>query len=554
MVFLPPLFLAAALQADAARGERGMVATGHPLATEAAVNVLKRGGNAIDAAVAAGLTLGVVDGHNSGIGGGCIMMIRLANGRVVVLDGREMAPLSATRDLFIRGATVDLNASQMGPLAVAVPGALLTYNFAAGNFGRLPLRDPLVRAAALAEGGFAIDAAYSERLTENASFLIQNPDAHALFFHQDGTPLRPGETLRQPDLARTYRGIAQQGISYFYTGPFAISTTRWMAENGGILNEVDLAAYVVGIREPVASTYRGRAIAGFPPPSSGGVAVAEILNILENFDLKKMGPDSADFIHVVAEAMKLAFADRAFWLGDPLYTRVPRGLAIKPYAAQLAKRIRMDQAAPVPQHGVPPAAQENYFGRHTTHFSTADAAGNWVACTATINTSFGAKVIAPGTGVLLNNEMDDFVALPGVPNYFGLIGGEANTVAGGKRPLTSMSPTLVMANGQPILAVGAAGGPTIISQVVLTIIYMVDFGMDLETALTQARFHHQWRPDELRIEAKISDAVQEELAKRGHRLVPVNAIGAAHAVGRPASGQGFIGVSEPRGYGKAEGW
>lgn len=552
--FLLPLTFAARLQADAARGERGMVATGHPLATEAALNVLKRGGNAVDAAVAAGLTLGVVDGHNSGIGGGCVMMIRLANGRMVVLDGREMAPLSATRDMFIRGATVDLNASQSGPLAVAVPGALLTYNFAAGNFGRVPIRDHLVRAAALAEGGFAIDAGYSERLLENASWLAQNPDARALFFHQDGTPLQAGETLRQPDLARTYRGIAQQGVSYFYSGPVAISIARWMAQNGGILNEVDLAAYVVGVREPVPSTYRGRAVAGFPPPSSGGVAVAEILNILENFDLKKMGPNSADFIHVVTEAMKLAFADRAFWLGDPLFTRVPRGLASKPYAAQLAKRIRMDQASQILQHGIPPAAQENYFGKHTTHFSTADAAGNWVACTATINTSFGAKVIAPGTGVLLNNEMDDFVVQPGVPNYFGLIGGEANTVAGGKRPLTSMSPTFVLMNGRPILAVGAAGGPTIISQVVLTIINMVDFGMDLEGALAQPRFHHQWRPDELRIESKISDDVQEELARRGHRLVPVNAIGAAQAVGRPASGEGFIGVAEPRGYGKAEGW
>jgi gamma-glutamyltranspeptidase/glutathione hydrolase len=282
--------------------------------------------------------------------------------------------------------------------------------------------------------------------------------------------------------------------------------------------------------------------------------VAEILNILENFDLKKMGTNSVDLIHVVAEAMKFAFADRAFWLGDPDFFRVPRGLAIKPYAAQLARRIRMDRVTPVLQHGTPPAALENYFGKHTTHFSTADAAGNWVACTATINTSFGSKIIVPGTGVLLNNEMDDFAAQPGVPNFFGLVGADANSIEPRKRPVTSMSPTFVIVNNRPVLAVGAAGGPTIISQVVLTIIYMVDFGMDLETALSQPRFHHQWQPDELRVEASVSDAVLVELENRGHRLSRVPSIGAAHAVGVAASGDAFIGVSEPRGYGRAEGW
>lgn len=537
-----------------ARSDKGMIAAGHALATEAGVDVLKRGGNAIDAAVAVGLTLGVVDGHNSGIGGGCIMLVRLANGRIFVIDGRETAPVSATRDMFLRNGQADPNLSQFGPLAIATPGALMAYNYVSGNFGRIPIRDHLVRAAALAETGFAIDAAYAERLAESHRELAAFPESRALFFNSDGSPLRTGATLRQLNLGRTYRNIAQHGVSYFYTGPFAVATTQWMKENGGILNEIDLAAYFVARREPVLTTYRGRAIVGFPPPSSGGVAVGEILNILEHFDLKKMGANSADMIHVVAEAMKLAFADRAFWLGDPDFVKVPRALVSKPYAVQLARRIRMDRTQPVLQHSTPPAALENYFGKHTTHFSTADAAGNWVACTATINTSFGSKVIIPGTGVLMNNEMDDFAAQPGVPNYFGLIGADANSIAGRKRPLTSMSPTFVLVNGRPVLAVGAAGGPTIISQVVLAIINMVDFSMDLESALAQPRFHQQWQPDELRVESTVPEPVLQELQKRGHRLSQVRAIGAAQGISVSQDGKSLVGASEPRGYGKAEGW
>lgn len=552
-----PAFAPVIASAASAEADRGMVATGHPLATEAALDVLKRGGNAVDAAVAAGLTLGVVDGHNSGIGGGCVMLIRRANGQVLVLDGRETAPLNATRDMFIRSGQADPTLSQMGALSVATPGALLTYNFAAGNFGRIPIREHLERAATIAENGFALDPGYAQRLTESAQQLALFPETRAIFLHADGSPLRSGETLRQPDLARTYRSIARQGVSYFYTGPFAVEAVRWMGANGGILNDVDMAGYTVRVRDPITTSYRGVSIVGFPPPSSGGVAVAEILNILEQFNLKKMGTNSADYIHVVAEAMKLAFADRAFWLGDPDFVKVPRGLASKAYAVQLARRIRLDQVIPVTQHSTPPGGLQEYFGKplkHTTHFSTADAAGNWVACTATINTSFGSKVVVPKTGVVLNNEMDDFSAQPGIPNYFGLVGAEANAVEAKKRPLTSMTPTLVMAQGRPVLALGAAGGPTIISQVVLTIINMVDFGMNLEQALAQPRFHHQWQPDELRVEYGFSDAVLQELQRRGHRLAQAKAIGASQAVGRSADGKRFVGVSEPRGYGKAEGW
>ena len=325
-----------------------------------------------------------------------------------------------------------------------------------------------------------------------------------------------------------------------------------MKNNGGRLAVEDFRGYQAKLRESVFTTYRGCQLVGFPPPSSGGVHVAQILNVLENFDLKTMGPGSADLIHVVAEAMKLAFADRAYWLGDPDFAKVPRGLVAKDYAAKLAKRIRLDRAAVVPQHGTPES--EDVFQKHTTHFSTADSEGNWVACTATVNTSFGCKVVVPGTGVVLNNQMDDFSAQPGATNYFGLVGAEANAIAPGKRPLSSMCPTIVLKDGKPILSVGAAGGPTIISQTVLAIINTIDFGMDPATALAQPRFHHQWKPEELIVEKRLGEDVLSQLEKRGHKLKRTDSLGAAQAVGASSTGHGLLGAHDPRVEGKAAGW
>jgi gamma-glutamyltranspeptidase/glutathione hydrolase len=325
-----------------------------------------------------------------------------------------------------------------------------------------------------------------------------------------------------------------------------------MIKNGGILTAGDFARYEIKQREPVRSRYRGYEIIGFPPPSSGGVHVAQILNILEHFDLQAMGANSVDFIHVTAEAMKLAFADRVYWLGDPDFAKVPRGLVAQDYAGALAKCIRTDRTTSVAEHGTPDAAQTDTFGKHTTHFSTADAQGNWVACTATINTSFGSKVVVPGTGVVLNNQMDDFAMQPGMPNYFGLIGAEANAIAPGKRPLSSMSPTIILKDGKPILSVGAAGGPTIINQTVLAIVHTIDFGADVKSALAQPRFHHQWKPDELKIEKSVGDAVLQELEKRGHKIIPVISLGAAQAVAKTP--KGFAGAHDPRLEGKAQAW
>ena len=533
--------------------ERGFVASVSPVATRAGLDALKAGGNAVDAAVATAITLGVVDGHNSGLGGGCFLLIRLADGRVFAIDGRETAPAAATRDMFLRGGKADVNLSQTGPLAAGVPGQLAALSYASTNFGKLPLRRLLEPAANIAEEGFVIDRTYGRNLASSAEDLRKFPASRAMLLSADGSVPKPGDRLKLPDLARSLRKIGEQGAGWFYTDDFARSTDRWMRENAGLLTTNDFAAYRPKLREPIRTTYRGHEIVGFPPPSSGGVHVGQILNILEHFDLKAMGADSPDFVHVVTEAMKLAFADRAYWLGDPDFVPVPRGLIARDYSAQLAARISLKRATPVPTHGEPSNATSDVFKKHTTHFSTADAQGNWVACTATINTSFGSKVVIPGTGIVLNNEMDDFSAQPGVANYFGLVGAEANAVAPGKRPLSSMSPTIVLKDGKPVLAVGAAGGPTIISQAVLAIVRTVDFGMDPKAALAAPRFHHQWRPDELRVENSLPAAVVSELEKRGHKVVRVGTIGVSQAVGVSAKG-GFDGASDPRVEGSAEGY
>lgn len=543
----------------------GAVVTVHPLATRAGVEALRAGGNAVDAAIACALMLGVVDGFNSGLGGGCFLTLRLADGRLVTIDGREAAPAAATREMFLREGRAMPALSQFGALAVGVPGQLAALAYASTNFGRLPLARLLETAAQVADEGFPLTRTYAGRLKTAADELAAlkgGPPAaqFAAFraiFLPDGRPARrAGDTLRQPELAATYRALAREGPAWFYRGPFAARTADWMRTHGGLLTEADFAAYEPQRRQPVRGTYRGFEIVSFPPPSSGGVHVVQILNLLEGFDLKAMGRGSADFAHVVAEAMKLAFADRAHWLGDPDFAPVPRGLVAKEYARRLARGIALDRATPVAGHGTPAAADTDVFGReaarHTTHFSTADGEGNWVAVTATVNTTFGAKVVVPGTGLVLNNQMDDFAAQPGVPNFFGLLGAEANAVQPRKRPLSSMSPTIVLKDGRPVLAVGAAGGPTIISQTVLAIVGVVDFGLDPRAALAAPRLHHQWRPDELVLERAFGDAVAADLRGRGHTVRVAGELGAAQAVGLGPGG--FVAAPDPRGEGAGEAW
>ena len=529
----------------------GMVASVNPIATQAGVDVLKSGGNAIDAAVAVGLTLGVVDTCNSGIGGGCFLLIHLANGTNVCLDGREMAPAAARRDLFIREGKVATQLSQTGPLASGVPGELAAFDFAARHYGKKSLSGLILPAAAMAEKGFAISTNCA-RLLESVAFDMKKfPSSTAVFF-KDGAPLRAGEILKQPDLAATYRSIAKHGSDWFYRGPFAQALGNWMQANGGILTSNDFANYHLELREPVETSYRGYEVVSFPPPSSGGVHVSEMLNILENFDLKNM--DDATRLHVIAEAMKLAFADRAHWLGDPDFANVPRGLISKQYAAGLALKINLEHVTAVPSHGLPPDWQTDLFKKHTTHFSVADDQGNWVSCTATINTSFGSKVVIPGTGVTLNDQMDDFSGQPGAPNYFGLIGGEANAIAPGKRPLSSMSPTIVFKDGQPVIALGAAGGPKIISAVLQELVDMLDLGMTPQEAVAAPRIHQQWLPDKLYVESKLPAALKQALTERGHKIEELPAVALSQIVARSPDGRSFTGAADPRAGGTASGW
>ncbi len=543
------LLLLLALPLGQAAEKTGAVVTVHPLATKAAEQAFKQGGNAVDATVAAALTLGVVDGFNSGIGGGCFMLIRKPDGTFVAIDGRETAPQKASRDMFLHDGKADPGLSRTGALAIGVPGALAAYDLAIREHGNIDLAEHLGQAAAIAEKGFALDKAYLRRLGQAVKKLRQFPDSARIFLGPDGNAWPSGHSLKQPDLARSYRKIARHPTDWFYRGPFALKTEEWMLANGGLISRADLAAYKARRREPVRSTYRGFEIVGFPPPSSGGVHVAQILNILETFDLRSMPPNSPRFVHHVAEAMRLAFADRAHWLGDADFAPVPKGLASKKYASELARRIHPDKVTNVERHSTPPDADTNLFGKHTTHFSATDSDGWWVACTATVNTTFGSGVVLPGTGIVMNNEMDDFSAQPGTPNAFGLIGAEANAVAPGKRPLSSMSPTIVLRDGKPVFTVGAAGGPTIISQAVLAIIHFIDHGMTPAKALGQARFHHQWKPNRLLVEKALGQATIDELRKMGHTVKVTDSIGAAQALGLGQAGRPFTGAADPRGRG-----
>lgn len=540
--------------AATASSDKGMVATVHPLATEAGLNAFHSGGNAIDAAIAAALTLGVVDGHNSGIGGGCFILIRHADGTFSAIDGRETAPAKAHRDMYLRDGKPQPELSQLGALASGTPGAIAAYDLAIRKHGHLALAQLLVPAAEIAENGFPIDGNYAKNLRGASKLLARFPGTAAVLLKPDGTNYVEGEVLKLSDLSMTYRRIAAHGTDWFYHGPVAAAVDRWMAANGGILSREDFAAYRPRERTPLRTTYRNVTIVGFPPPSSGGIHVAQMLQMLERFDLRQLHEtDEAGFVHVVAEAMKLAFADRAHWLGDADFAQVPLGLIDKDYTSALSARIKLAQATRVEAHGNPPAAGTHLFGpKHTTHIAAADADGNWVAITATVNTTFGSKVIVPGTGIVMNNEMDDFSIQPGVPNAFGLIGAEANAVAPRKRPLSSMSPTIVLRDGEPILTLGAAGGPTIINQVLLGIIRRIDLEQDLQRAVASPRFHHQWRPDALKLEEGFPAKVLESLKQRGHTLKMVNRIGVTQAIDRDASGT-FHGVHDPRVAGNAAG-
>ena len=547
-----------------ASGSKYAVATVHPAATQAAEEVFKEGGNAIDAAVAAALTLSVVDNQNSGIGGGCLALVRKSSSELLAIDGREMAPAAAHRDMYLVNGEADPQLSQTGPLAVGVPGALAAYQELLNQAGTMPMARLLAPGEKLARHGSRINWEYAQRLQGVQSKVAKFPATRAVLFNSKGKPKQEGDLLVQTDLAVTHKAIAENGIDWFYRGPFAEKVGNWMQENGGILTASDFANYQVKMRQPIRTTYRDYQIVGFPPPSSGGIHVAQVLNLLEPYDLEKILKDDPVLgYHLIAEAMKIAFADRAHWLGDTDYVKVPRGLISKAYANKLREQLDPDAASKVASYSTPDNWTGDCFGQHTTHIATSDAEGNWVAITATVNTTFGSCVIVPGTGVVLNNEMDDFSIQPGTPNAFGLVGAENNAIEPGKRPLSSMSPTIILdPDGKPIMTVGAAGGPKIITQVILTIIRHLDQKMSIEQAVAAPRIHHQWRPARLGVEMAKSSAredrhavsidgiIRQGLLERGHAIYRLPAAGVTQAIVVDGAGK-LRAAHDPRVPGKA---
>lgn len=531
---LPPY---AAVFAD----HRGAVASVNPLASRAGLAAFAAGGNAIDAAIAMAFSLGVVDSHNSGIGGGCFVLVRLADGRILAIDGRETAPAAVTRETYLKDGKVQPGLSKTGALASGVPGSVAAYHHLQQLGGKLDWAQVILPAAELAEHGFPVDRTLALRLARVQEDLARFPEAAAIYLLSSGAAPAAGEPLRQRDLAESYRALAAEGPDWFYRGEFAQRTEAWMKANGGLMTQRDFANYEIKVREPLVTRFQEYEIYGFPTPSSGGTHVAQMLAMLEPQPLSELA--EVDFYHRLAEAMRLAFADRAHWLGDSDFVPVPAGLLAPDYLRERAALIDPERARDKVIHGMP-ADAEALLDKHTTHIAAADAEGNWVAITTTLNTSFGSKVVVPGTGVLLNNQMDDFSLDPGTPNAFGLVGAHANNVAPGKRPLSSMSPTLVTRAGEPVMTLGAAGGPTIISQVTQVLLRYLAMGQTLEEAMQAVRIHHQWNPNLLFIESAMAEAVREGLQAKGHALKEMGSFGGTQAIVLE-DGQ-FVPMTEPR--------
>ena len=474
----------------------GLVVSAHRLAAEAGVDILRKGGNAIDAAVAVGYTEAVVNPCCGNIGGGGFLTAHLADGRDIFLNFRETAPEAASRDMYLNAAGQPVpGASLFGWKAVAVPGSVLGLDTALVKYGTMSRATVMAAAIRLARDGFVLTRPDADILARGAPLLRRNPAAAGIFLRPDLSPLMAGDRLRQPELAATLRAIADHGPAAFYAGQLPATIEAAARAGGGIITAADLAAYRVTESAPLTCTYRGHVIESAPPPSSGGTTICEILNILEGYDLRGMGFHAADSIHLMTEAFRLAFFDRNTYLGDPAFVHAPlTRLLSKDYAARLRGTIGDKAMASVSLGPAVPPPGENL---ETTHFSVLDRVGGAAAITTTINGGFGAGVIAGDTGFLLNDEMDDFTIKPSAPNLFGLVQGEANAIAPGKRPLSSMAPTIVLKNGSVEMVLGSPGGPRIITAIVETILNMVDYNMNAQEAVDAPRVHQQWLPDVL---------------------------------------------------------
>jgi gamma-glutamyltranspeptidase / glutathione hydrolase len=534
---------------DPQRGRSGMVASTRPVASQIGADVMKRGGNAVDAAVAVAFALAVTWPSAGNLGGGGFMLIRTADGKAEAIDYRERAPLAASRGMYLdaSGRPVE-GLSTVGGKASAVPGTVAGLWLAHQRHGKLPWRDLVEPARRLAAEGFVVDHYLARSLAaeENAKRLGAFAESRRIFL-RDGRHWREGETLRQPELAKTLGRIAEKGPDDFYRGETARLLVAELRAEGGIVTMRDLAEYEPVIRKPLRGTYRGLDVISMPPPSSGGIALVGMLNMLESFDIALMGHNSSASVHVLAEVMRRAFADRARFLGDADFVEVPvDALTSKEYAAKRmesfdARRITEGEAGGAGD----PFALEPV---ETTHFTVVDAEGNAVSNTYTLNDSYGSGVTVRGAGFLLNNEMDDFTTAPGVPNMYGLVQGEANSIEPRKRPLSSMTPAFVVRDGELWLALGSPGGPRIITAVLQVIVNVADHGMNLQEAIDAPRIHHQWSPDEIYWEKfGVSIDVRSALEARGHRFraKPV-ALGDVQGVMIESPGGIRLGASDPR--------
>ncbi|RMB08020.1 gamma-glutamyltranspeptidase/glutathione hydrolase [Eilatimonas milleporae] len=499
--------------------ENGMVVSQDGFASQAGLEVLRAGGNAIDAAVATGFALAVTHPQAGNLGGGGFLLAYIAaEDRVIALDYREMAPKGASRDMFLGDdGAVDNDRARFSYLSSGVPGTVMGLLRALDAYGTLPRATVMAPAIRLAEDGFAMTWPLYESLSRYQKRLKSDAASAAYFFKPDGSAYKPGEVFRQPDLAKTLKTIAGSGADGFYKGWVADAIVETMGRNGGLITHGDLASYVAKERTPVSGTFRDFRVVSMPPPSSGGVHIVQMLNVLEGWDLAGLGHNSAAYLHRLAETMKYAYADRSKYLGDPDFTPVPvAALTDKDYAARIRARIDVDKATPSTEIGPAPTLADE--SPDTTHYSTADRWGNMVANTYTLNFTYGNGKSVAGAGFLLNNEMDDFSAKPGVPNAFGLLGGEANAIAPGKRPLSSMTPTLLFRDGRPFMATGAPGGSRIITAVLQVILNATAFDMNAMEAVAAPRIHHQWFPDRLFMEPGHSVDTRALLAAMGQAV------------------------------------
>jgi gamma-glutamyltranspeptidase/glutathione hydrolase len=525
----------------------GMVASQEALATRIGVEVLEQGGNAVDAAVAVGFALAVTLPLGGNIGGGGFMVLHRDDRNMTTsIDFRETAPASMTKDVYLNEkGEADLKRSQDTGLGVGVPGtvagmALALEKYGSGKFTLAKLLSPSIQ---LAADGFLVGDGLAFSLKQAENRLKRFPSSAAIFLGPEGATLPRGANLEQLDLALTLGRIAKEGPSAFYEGEIGQKLVQAVNGAGGRWTLDDLKGYRAVEREVIRGSYRGHEIVSMPPPSSGGVHLVQILNILEGFDLKAAGAGSADAIHLFAEACKLAYADRSEYLGDPDFVSVPvKGLTSKRYAEALRAQIDPEKARP--GSTIKPGRPQPYESDQTTHYSVMDRDGNAVAVTYTLNFLYGLGLVAEGTGVLLNNELDDFAAKPGVPNIYGLVGGDANAPGPGKRPLSSMSPTLVFKDGKPLMVTGSPGGSRIITTVLQVIMNVIDHGMNVAEATEAPRVHHQWLPDELRIERGLSPDTVKLLRAKGHKVETRQAMGSTHTILRTA--QGFEGASDER--------